>query len=395
MIILKKNNPLIISIICAVFILCLMTALPAFALFGGKVKSFQADAVEIDPNGEVINISKLYITSDAMRMDGLPAEGKGANPMNLSMLILKKQKKSYFYNHDKKLVFEAPADENDFAAGYKAMGNVESEKVLAKEKVSGYKCVKKEVTTGMSVMGNTVKNKLIVWESDKFEMPLRTMDGDGVIQEMRNIKTGKPSKKYFRPLSGYKKVDNMMAVLGMDMGAMIAQDKAMEEKDEDAKTTPYSDQQNMENMDMNEMMAKMNQAMGENMSPEEKAQFMEAMSHAMNRVKNTKEGPGAAKKIWQFIPRRPGDKVGSELKTIHVLNVTMGSKATLQQVFDFYKNKLTAKGWRNHSVYMQNGEGSMGMNKGDHRLSISSSENPGMKGAYSFFYTLHLNGPNL
>ncbi len=380
----------IFLLVLVAFAMSLVAASPAFALFGGKVDSFQADAVQIDSNGKIINTSKLYITPDAMRMDGLPAAGMGGESMNMSILVLKKQEKMYFYNHDKKLVFEGPADESDFNSAFEALDHVESEKVLGKEKVSGYKCVKKEVVTGMTVMGNTMKDKLIVWESDKFEMPLRTMDDDGAIHEMRNIKTGKPAKKYFRPISGYKKVDNMMAVMGMDLGAMMAQDM---EEDEDAQAMPNpgAAQQDMENIDVNKLM----EQMGENMSPEEKAQFMETMAHVMNRVKDTKEGPGAAKKIWQFIPKRSGDKVGSELKTTNVLNVTMGSNSSLEQVFDFYKNKLTAKGWTNHSMFMQNGEGSMGMNKGDQRVSISSSENPGMKGAYTFFYTVHLNGPNL
>lgn len=385
----------------------LMVASPAFALFGGKVESFTADMVEIESNGKVMSTSKFYITPDAMRVDGMPGSGRGGAPQNISMLILKKEKKSYFYNHDKKLVFEAPADEKDFAAGYKFKDNIESEKILGKEKVAGYKCVKKEVVISMNVMGSAMKNKLTIWESNKFEMPLRTMDEDGAVQEMRNIKTGKPSKKYFRPLIGYKKVGNMMAALGMDIDAMMAKD--MEEK-EDAQARPKSagawgkknknvkqssGQQNMENVDVNKIMEAMNQGMGENMSPEEKAEFMATMTHVMNRVKDTKEGPGAANKIWQFIPKRPGDKVGSELKTTHVLNVIMGTKASLLQVFDFYKNELTAKGWDNSSMYIQGGEGSISMNKGELRLSITSSKNPGMKGAYTLFYALHLNGPNL
>jgi len=101
--------------------------------------------------------------------------------------------------------------------------NVESEKVLGKEKVSGYKCVKKEVITSMAVMGQTLKNKLTIWESDQFEMPLRTMVEDGGIMEMRDIDTDKPSKKLFRPMPGYKKVDNLMAAMGMDFDITVTQ----------------------------------------------------------------------------------------------------------------------------------------------------------------------------
>jgi hypothetical protein len=260
-------------VIVAVFALCLITAVPAFALFGGKIDNFSADNVEIDHSGKVVNTSKIYMTPDALRMDGMPGGGgKGMPKMNMTLLVLKNQDKQYFYNHDKKLVFESGIDEQMTKAGYKAMDNIESEKVLGKEKVSGYICVKKEITTSMTIMGQTIKNKLIIWESDQFEMPLRTMDQDGGIMEMRNIDTGKPSKKMFHPMPGYKKVDNLMAVMGMDFGAMMAQDhaggskkssqQAMDEA-EGAQTMP-----DPENMDFNEMMEQMSQAIGENMIPE-------------------------------------------------------------------------------------------------------------------------------
>lgn len=393
MIDLKKNHPQMIPAILLVFVLCLMAVHPAFALFGGKVDSFTADMVEIAPSGKVVNISKIYMTPGAMRMDGMPGGGaKGMPKMNISLLVLEKQDKQYFYNHDKKLVFESPVDKEMTKAGYKAMDNIESEKVVGKEKVSGYKCVKKEVTTSMAVMGRTIKNRLTIWESDKFDMPLRTMDEDGGIQEMREIKTGKPSKKKFKPLSGYKKVDNMMAVMGMDFGAMMAQDEAKEDR---AMQEKPEKQPNMENMDVNKIMEQMSQAMGDNMSPEEKAQMMQAMSHAMNQAKDMKEGPGAAKKIWQIIPRRSGDKVGAELKTTNVLNVTMGTKSDLTKVFSFYKSKLSLKGWTDQGMYLQDGEGSMHMVKGEQRLTISSVENPGIKGNYTHFYMMQIQGPNI
>ncbi len=380
----------------ATVMLLFVSVAPSYALFSGKIDSFSADNVKIDSNGKVINTAKLYVTEDAVRIDGIPAAGMGGVNLNLSMLILKKQNKSYFYNHDKKLMFEAPADEKDFSAGYKALDNIDSEKMLGKETVSGYKCVKKEVITSTQVMGQNMKFKLVVWESDKFEMPLRTMDEDGDIQEMRNINTDKPSKKLFQPISGYKKVDNMMAVMGMDFGAMMSRENDREEEEEEeAQTMPNFARQNPENMDVNKMMEQMSQAMGNNMSSEKKAQFMQTMTHAMNQAKETKEGPGAAKQIWQTIPKRPGDKIGAELKTTHALNVTMGTNASLTSVFNFYKNKLTAKGWKDQGMYLQNDEGSMHLTKGQQSLTISSAENPGIKGNFSKFYMMQLQGPNI
>ncbi len=390
-----------------------VAATPALALFSSKVKHFSADMVTIEPSGKVVNTGTLHVSDDVIRMDGIGSmmgPQKSQEAPDLSMLTFQDKGIMYFYNHDKKLVYEGPLEEEDMMAGYKAMDNIESEKVLGKEKVSGYKCVKKEVVTRMQVMGRTIKNKLIVWESDQFEFPLRSKMDDGSIQEMRNIKEGKPPKKLMQPLTGYTKVGSMMAVMGMDFGAMMAQESAMEEEKETqtmpktahqgwsnkaADATPSPDQQNQEQMDISKMMEQMSQAMGENMGPEEKAQMMQAMNQAMNQANQTKEGPGAAKRIWQIIPRKPGDKVGSELKTTNVLNVSMGSRAPLTDVFDFYKNKLTARGWKDQGMYLQNGQGSMHMTKGQQSLTISSEENSGIKGNFSTFYMMQLNGPNL
>ena len=381
---LKKNNSRIIPVISAVFVLCLMAAAPAFALFGGKVDSFAADMVEIERSGKVVNTSKLYMTPDAMRMDGMPGGGaKGMPNLNISLLVLKKKDKQYVYNHDKKLVFESPIDEEMTNAGYKAMDNIESENVLGKEKVSGYKCVKKEVTTSMAVMGSSMKSRLIVWESDKFAMPLRTMDEDGAIQEMRNIKTGKPSKKLFRPMAGYKKVDNMMAVMGMDFGAMMAADE-----DEDEQGSNGS--QGNDDVDAQALMAHLQQTMGKNMSPEEKEQMMKILGQTMAQVNQTNPGQGASKDLWKIIPKRGSDRVGYEMKINNTLDVILGTNSTLQQVFDYYGKKLVAKGWTSQSTYIEDGQGMMSLQKNNETIMFAWAEKPtDMKGNYKLYYNVH------
>ena len=383
----KNTNRKWITLFFATALALCFTVSPCHALFGGKLDSFSAENVEIAPNGKVVNISKIYMTPDAMRMDGMPGQGgQGMPKMDLSVLVLKKQNKQYFYNHDKKLVFESPVDDEISKAGYKAMDNIESEKVLGKEKVSGYKCVKKEVVTSMNVMGQTIKNKLIVWESDRFEMPLRTQDEDGAIQEMRNIKTGKPSKKLFRPLTGYKKVDNMMAVMGMDFKAMMAQENAKE-----AEVQP----QNMEEIDTKKMMEQMSQAMGDNMSPEQKAQMMQIMSQAMAQTNQKNVGQGASKDLFKIIPRRAGDKVGYEMKINNILDVILGTNSTLQQVFDFYGKKLSAKGWKDGGTFIQNGQGTKSMSKGDQTILFAWADKPtDMKGNYKLYYNIHYTASN-
>ena len=163
-----------------VVLLCFMVAPSlSYALFGGKIEDFSADQVMISPDGKVMSTSKLYITKAAYRMDGLPMGGQGGMTQNLTILGFKKQNKQYIYNHDKKLFFESQLDENDMLEKMKSNENVDSEKVLGKEKVSGYKCVKKEVTTTMTMMGMKHTSTQILWQSDKFEFPLRIRMEEG------------------------------------------------------------------------------------------------------------------------------------------------------------------------------------------------------------------------
>lgn len=213
----------LINLFLTVIFLTIFYVSPCQALLGGKVESFSAESVALSSDGKVTHTSKIFFTPEAVRMDGVPGMGGAGTPeMNLSILILKKQDKQYIYNHDKKLVYESPVDENNMKNMMKEIQNIQSEKVMGKEKVSGYKCVKKEVVTSMDIMGMTVKNTSIVWQSDRFDLPLKSMDEDGNIQELRNIDTKKPSSKVFEPLTGYTKVSNMMKVMGMDLGSMMS-----------------------------------------------------------------------------------------------------------------------------------------------------------------------------
>jgi hypothetical protein len=52
--------------------------------------------------------------------------------------------------------------------------------------------------------------------SDKFEMPLRSREKEGHITELRNINIKEPPAGLFQPMEGYRKVDNPMAIMGMD-----------------------------------------------------------------------------------------------------------------------------------------------------------------------------------
>ncbi len=373
-----------------VALLCFMVSpSSSHGLFGGKIESFSADQVVISSDGKVISTTKLYITPDAYRMDGLPMGGQGGVTRNLSILGFKKLNKQYIYNHDKKLFFESQLDEEDMLKKLKSYENVDSEKVLGKEKVSGYKCVKKEVTTTMTMMGMKHTSTEILWQSDKFEFPLRIQMEEGQIMEFRNIDTGKPSKKLFRRPTGYKKVNNMMAVMGIDFAAMAREEAKSDDEDQQAAPEDISD------VDVEEMMATMKQAMGENADPEQMAQMQQFMAQAMNQAKQINMDKGAANGLWKIIPKRPGDKIGSEMKSPNVYTVTMGTNASLKQVVTFYKQRLKPKGWKDGGMYIQDGQGTFSMMKGQQRLIIASADNPGMEGTYKLFYNLMLTGPDI
>ncbi|MFV9644726.1 MAG: DUF4412 domain-containing protein [Desulfobacterales bacterium] len=375
-----------------VILVCfIMAPLSSHALLGGKIESFSADQVMISPAGKVMSTSKLYITPDVYRMDGLPTGGQGGITRNLSILGFKKQNKQYIYKHDKKLFFESQLDENDMLEKMKSSENVDSERVLGKGKVSGYNCVKKEVTTTMTMMGTKITTTQIVWVSDRFEFPLRTKMEDGQIMEFRNIDKGEPSKKLFRRLTGYKKVDNMMAAMGMDFGAMAREEAKSDDDKQQAAPEDISD------VDVEEMMATMKQAMGENADPEQMAQMQQIMTQALDldRARQTSEDEGAADGLWKVIPKRAGDKLGYEMKAPDVYDVIMGTNASLKQVFTFYKQKLTPEGWKDAGMYLQDGQGNFSMTKGAQRVIISWADNPGMEGNYKLFYNLQLSGPDI
>ena len=144
--------------------------------------------------------------------------GQHGMPKDMTILAFKDKNKQYMYNHDKKLVYESEIDEQETMDLMKSYQNADSEEVLGKETVSGYTCTKKKVTTTTTMLGMKFKHTSIIWQSDKFEMPLKVQGEDGNVSELRNISTKKPSADLFKPLSGYTKVDNMMAVMGMDFG---------------------------------------------------------------------------------------------------------------------------------------------------------------------------------
>lgn len=205
----------------AVVLLVLMGAGSALC---GKIQAFTADNVVLGADGQVKSMGKLYFARDKMRSD-MNMKAKGMQKSQLIMIYRRDKKELWGLNPDKKIFIQMPLDEKKWEQQAKGMVKSEKAKVLGKETVNGYRCVKKQVTRKIEVMGMKMTTTQIIWVSDKMDMPIRTRSKNGAITELRNIKEGKPPASLFEIPPGYKKVgDNMgalmMVMYGMDSGKM-------------------------------------------------------------------------------------------------------------------------------------------------------------------------------
>jgi len=196
-----------------IILIVLFAAAPVNALFGGKITNFTADQVFIDPGGQITNTSKIYVSEEKHRMDGIPGPGKAKD---ISVIVFKDEQRQIMMNSEKKLYYEGPVSENELNMKKQMEESHAKGKVLGTEKVSGFKCTKKEVETVFEFMGYKKKSKQIIWVTDKLEMPVRVQTDDGGISELRNIKKGKPDASVFEAPKDYKKVSSIMEVMGMD-----------------------------------------------------------------------------------------------------------------------------------------------------------------------------------
>lgn len=173
--------------------------------FAGKLESFSADQVFIDAKGNVEQTTKIYMTPQKARMGGMGPGGK----VEMVVMVRKDLGLYRMLNVKKKVYFERPLNEDDLSK-LKASFKRGQEVDLGWEKVSGYKCRKKQITITTEIMGFKRKSQSTIWVSDKLDLPLRTQDSDGSITELRNIKKGKPPEELFEIPKGWRKSANMM-----------------------------------------------------------------------------------------------------------------------------------------------------------------------------------------
>jgi len=199
-------------IVCFITVAIFFSGSYAYAFFGGKITKYTADQVMIDSKGKVQHVGKIYITPEKMRM-GISPGGEG----NIVMIFRRDKNIGWTLNPEKKLYMESPLNEKEMEQATKKIIDSRNEKVLETENVNGFKCTKKEVETTVELMGYKRTVKTIVWVSKRLDMPIRTKSPDGSITELRNIKEGAPANKYFEVPKKYKKVSNMLELMGMDI----------------------------------------------------------------------------------------------------------------------------------------------------------------------------------
>jgi hypothetical protein len=222
----------------------LLAGTGALALPDGKITAFTADQVHMDPNGKIVSTGKLYVTPEKMAMDGMPA---GPEEQTLSIIYFKNDKRQCTLNAQKKLYFEGPIDEQKLMQDLKATKTDETEKILGTETIAGLKCTKKERESTVEFMGMKRKIKQIIWVSDMLDMPVRTQTEDGSITELRNLEKGVPAAKYFEIPKDYKKVPNMMAVMGLEFSEDEGEDATLEEEDANPRNRSFDLPKDMKN----------------------------------------------------------------------------------------------------------------------------------------------------
>lgn len=200
-------------ILCFVALAVMFSGVSAYALLGGKITKYTADQIVIDAKGKVQHTGKIYVMPNKMRMDGISPKDQGS----MVMIFRRDKNIAWTLNPEKKRYLERPFNEKEMEQATKKIIDSRNEKVLGTENVNGFKCTKKEVETTVEFMGYKRTDKTIVWVSKRLDMPVRTKSQDGSMTELRNIKKGSPAGKYFEIPKEYKKVSNMMELMGMDM----------------------------------------------------------------------------------------------------------------------------------------------------------------------------------
>lgn len=196
----------------------------------GEVTAFSA-AIEMqtkDPSGASVTVpGKLAFNEgkSRMEMDLLAAAGKDAEAaaqmkemgMDSMTIISRPDKKvNYIVNANFQAYVESPIPETESA---EAMSKDKVEiKEAGKETIDGHPCIKNLVTVTDE---KNAKHEFTVWNATdlkKFPMKIVTEErGQPLTMLFKNVKLAKPDEAQFAPPSGFKRYDNIMAMMMQEM----------------------------------------------------------------------------------------------------------------------------------------------------------------------------------
>lgn len=152
---------------------------------------YTADSVTMS-RGKKVADGKIFIKGDMMRQETVTREGE-----RVIMILRPDRNEVWMVNPKEKKYMVLPFDKSDEKIQKWTDKKQKKAKYLGKEKVSGFKCKKYEMTEG----GRTTYS----WISKKFPFPVK-VENEDVCMQYKNIKTKRLSKSVFEVPPGYQKM---------------------------------------------------------------------------------------------------------------------------------------------------------------------------------------------
>ena len=163
-----------------------------FFLSGVSIAAdYTADFVTMS-QGEKVATGKVFIKGDMLRQETVTKERE-----RFIMILRPDKNEVWMVNPKEKKYMVVPFDKSDEKIQKWTNNKQKKSKYLGKEKVSGLKCKKYEMTEK--------GRKTYFWTSDKFPLPVKVKYEDGYMQ-YKNIKKKRLSSSVFEAPSGYQKM---------------------------------------------------------------------------------------------------------------------------------------------------------------------------------------------
>ena len=195
--------------IFAILITVLVSPALGLEYKGQKIKPFAAEQYSIDKKGQETLVGNIYIGDKGVRSETM------VNPENGQQMItiyIVDENVQYFINPQTKKYYQTNIKPEELEKWFGDDITVDEKNTLKTEKIQGYKCKIKKVSTTVKVLGFSKTVKSTQYFSEKLGVAIRTVNDDGSAIEYRNIKEGKQDPSLFKLPEGLTKTSNMMGV---------------------------------------------------------------------------------------------------------------------------------------------------------------------------------------